>query len=300
MLYLEKSKIEDINSLMYNKGLDTDVAMYNLIFDNSDNTFAKTSLYLYVNEDGGFGHGFNPDNISPLSTTFETYEALKFLKEANARDINDDDISNELISGAIKFLSKKMKYSLKEHINDKYACALYLKGEDDDELRVGILSEFLYFLPKDNRHYIKALNEIKNIIPNLINSKCDDYLFLEQYKGLIFSLILKEELKEETEALLANFNVLLHSYLNKCDIDRDCFEILYLLEDFDLTVDETDYQNKALDALIKNRKAHGMWENVHKWGNEDVYPEAMSAELKWLGRQTRYAMHYLVKYNRIK
>ncbi|MCR5787275.1 MAG: hypothetical protein K6G28_06205 [Acholeplasmatales bacterium] len=300
MLYLEKSKIEEIDSLMYNKALDTDVAMYNLIFDNSDTTFAKTSLYLYVNEDGGFGHGLNPDNISPISTTFETYEALKFLREAGIRSINEDETTQELIGGAFKFLSKKMKYSVRERINDKYACALYLKGDDDDSLRVGIIGQTLYFLPKENKYYKRALEDLNKIYDSLLANNSTDYFYLEQLKGLIFSLIIKDELKDKQDSLLAKFNVLLHKYLEQSDIERDCFEILYLLEDFDLTEDEQYYFDKALDALVNIRAHHGMWENNHKWGNEDMYPEAMSAELKWLGRQTRYAMHYLVKYNRIK
>ena len=146
MNFFDKEKIKEIDELMYNKALDTDVALYNLIFDEEkDPTFAETSLYLYVNSDGGFGHGLNPDNINPNSTVFETYEALKFFKESYVNNINQDEISKELLSGAFKFLSKRSRYSLKEKINDKFACALRFKGDDDQELTVGILGYTIYF-----------------------------------------------------------------------------------------------------------------------------------------------------------
>ena len=299
--YLDKANLADIESGMYNRALDPDVALYNLEFDDiKDPTFLETSLYLYQNEDGGFGHALDFDNVSPLSTVYQTYTALKLFKEAHVLNIKNDEISEEILGKAFKFLSKKMKYSLKEKINDKYACAIRFKGDDDNELLFGILGYTILFLDKDNKYYQRALDEAKNNIKYLLNETSADYLTLEQFKIFLQAILLKNEFSDVYDNLLARYNVLEKEYLSKSNPSEDYFEILALLEDLDLDEDELKYQEEALDALIDARKPHGMWENNKLWGNEDVYPEAMSSQLKWIGRATRLAVHYLLKYNRVK
>ena len=63
---------------------------------------------------------------------------------------------------------------------------------------------------------------------------------LEQYKIFLIACTLKNEFIDKLDALTSNFNVLLHSYLDKADLTKDYFEVLYLLDDFDLTVDEQE------------------------------------------------------------
>ena len=299
--YLDKSKLAEIQSGMYNRALDPDVALYNLEFDeDKDPTFLETSLYLYQNEDGGFAHALDFDNVSPISTVYQTYTAFKLFKDAHVININNDEISQEILGKAFKYLSKKMKYSLKEKSNDKYACAIRFKGEDDNELLFGILGYTILFLDKDNKYYQRAIEEAKKNLNLLLNSNAYDYLSLEQFKIFLQAILLKGEFSDSYDELLAKFNVLEKEFLNNSNVLTDYFEILSLLEDLELDSVEQKYQDDALDALIDARKPHGMWENTHKWGNEDKYPEAMSSELKWIGRATQRAVHYIVKYNRIK
>lgn len=301
MKYLDSKYLTDIQDGMYNRALDPDVALFNYEFDeSSDPTFLETSLYLYVNEDGGFGHALDFDNVNPNSTVFQTYEAFKMFKSVNVLDINHDEISKELLGGAMKYLSKRSRFSLKEKINDKFACALRFKGEDDNELLFGILGFMIMFNPSTSKYYKSALDSARRNLDLFLNQTSYDYLTLEQYKIFLQSLILKGELSERIEELSNKYNELLEKFLDTSDLKKDTFEVLELLEDCDLNEKEDKIFNECLDNLIDLRKNHGMWENEHKWGNENIYPEAMSAEIKWIGRATRKAVHFLHKYNRIK
>ena len=301
MKYLKKVALSEIQDGMYNRALDCDVALFNYEFDEAkDPTFLETSLYLYVNDDGGFGHALDFDNVNPNSTVYQTYQALKMFKEVNVIDINHDDISKELIEGAMKYLSKRSRYSIKEKINDKFACALRFKGEDDNELLFGILGYIILFCDKSSKYYKNALDLAKRNINIFLNQTSFDYFTLEQYKLFLQAILLKEEFKIEFAGLEAKYNELLAKYLKNARASQDYFEILEILEDCDLSSVEEKLFNESLDCLIDSRANHGMWENTHKWGNEDIYPEAMSAELKWIGRATRKALHFIHKYGRIE
>ena len=301
MKYLNSEYLKDIQEGMYNRALDPDVALFNYEFDKeSDPTFLETSLYLYVNEDGGFGHALDFDNVNPNSTVFQTYEALKMFMNVNVLDINHDEISNELITGAMKYLSKRSRYSLKEKINDKFACALRFKGEDDNELLFGILGFMILFNPKDSKYYKKAIDQASNNLNLFLNQTSYDYLTLEQYKLFLQAILLKNEFSDKFIDLENKYNELLSKFLETSDTSKDYFEILKLLEDSELSTHEQEIFDSALDNLIDARAKHGMWENTHKWGNENIYPEAMSSEIKWIGRATRVAIHFIHKYNRIK
>ncbi len=301
MKYLNSNALSEIQDGMYNRALDTDVALFNYEFDETkDPTFLETSLYLYVNEDGGFGHALDFDNVNPNSTVFQTYQALKMFKEVNVLDINHDEISKELIEGAMKYLSKRSRYSIKEKINDKFACAVRFKGEDDNELLFGILGYTILFCDKSSKYYKNALDLAKRNLNQFLNQTSSDYFTLEQYKIFLQSILLKEEFKDEFASLEAKYNELLSSFLKSAKPENDYFEILQILEDCDLSEEEQVLFDASLDYLIDARCKHGMWENTHKWGNENIYPEAMSSEIKWIGRATRIAVHFIHKYNRIK
>jgi len=299
--YLNKSDLLDIESGMYNRALDPDVALYNYEFDEEKNpAFLETSLYLYQNEDGGFGHALDFDNVNPNSTVFQTYQALKMFKEAGVYSINNDEVSKEILGLTFKYLSKRSRYSLKEKINDKFACAERFKGEDDNEMLFGILGYTILLLDKSDKNYKKAIELASANLSKLYDEKNYDYLTLEQFKIFLQAILMKEEFKDEFNNLQIKFNELEKKFLDTSDLKKDFFEVLSILEDFELSEEELKIQNEALDYLIDARKHHGMWENEHTWGNEDKYPEAMSAQLKWVGRATRYAMHFINKYNRIK
>ena len=300
MKYLDKKEIETIDSLMYNKALDVDVALYNYEFDQNDPSFVETSLFLYKNEDGGFGHDLSLDNLNPNSLTYETYEAFKILKECNVLDGNQDEISKELVFDALNFLWKKDNFSSKDKSNDDYACAIRFKGEANNDLMLGIIGYTILLAPKGTKYYKKAIETAKNNMDYILNIESYDYFTLDQYKIFLISILMKQEFKTEFENLQNKFNNLLSKFLDTSDLSKDYFEVLSLLEDFELNEKENKILNDTLDILIDSRAKHGMWDGTHTWGNEDIYPEAMSSDLKWLGKATRLAIHYLNKFDRIK
>ncbi len=300
MEYLDTSEIETIDSLMYNKALDVDVALYNYEFDNSTTYYVLTSLYLYKNEDGGFAHSLSLDNLNPNSLVYETYEAFRILKSCNIIDGNQDETVQDIVFPALNYLWKLDNFSSKNKTNDSYACAIRFKGEPNNDLFLGIVGYTLLFAPKGTKYYKKALALANEKMDFILNIKNYDYFTLDQYKIFLIACLMKNEFSDKFEILQNNFNKLLKQFLETSDLNKDYFEILSLLEDFELNESEQEILDKTLDVLIKKRENHGMWAGTHTWGNEDIYPEAMSSDLKWFGRATRLAIHYLNKFNRIK
>lgn len=300
MNYLDKNEIETIDSLMYNKALDVDVALYNYEFDNSTTYYVLTSLYLYKNEDGGFGHSLSLDNLNPNSLVYETYEMFRILISCNIIDGNQDEMCQDIVFPALNYLWKLDKFSSKDKSNDTYACALRFKGEADNNLMLGIIGYTLLLAPKGTKYYKKALELANKNIDYILNIKDYDYFILDQYKIFLIACLMKQEFNDKFDLLETNFNKLLKQFLETSDFDKDYFEVLSLLEDFDLSSEESKILNDCLDILLDKRQTHGMWAMPHSWGNEDKYPEAMSSDLKWFGRATRLAIHYLNKFNRIK
>ena len=56
--------------------------------------------------------------------------------------------------------------------------------------------------------------------------------------------------------------------------------------------------DKNLDYIINNRPSHGLWEANFDWKND--YPEASTAQIKWMGPITIRNLLWLKKFNRIE
>lgn len=300
MKYLDKKEIETIDSLMYNKALDVDVALYNYEFDNSTTYYVLTSLYLYKNEDGGFGHSLSLDNLNPNSLVYETYEVFKILKSCNIIDGNQDETVQDIVFPALNYLWKQDNFSSKDKSNNDYACAIRFKGEANNDLFLGIIGYTLLLSPKGTKYYKKAIELAQSKMDYILNISQYDYFTLEQYKIFLIACLMKNEFSDKFEEMQVKFNTLLTKFLETSDLNKDYFEVLSILEDFDLSDSEQKILDDTLDILVDKRESHGMWQGTHTWGNEDKYPEAMSSDLKWFGRATRLAIHYLNKFNRIK
>ena len=76
-----------------------DLAVYQYFFENGSNQAVMEELSKYQNEDGGFGHGLEPDYWNPNSSPIATNDAIITLFRVGALDPNAD-----MLKGIVRYL----------------------------------------------------------------------------------------------------------------------------------------------------------------------------------------------------
>ena len=104
MLKLTQDDVKKIESFMINKTRDLELALYNCLIDGDDNLMVSYALSMYQNGDGGFGHGLEPDNTCPSSSTIATEYALSLLRRIRKKQMAIICIQYHLMSINIHML----------------------------------------------------------------------------------------------------------------------------------------------------------------------------------------------------
>ena len=73
--------IEKAREFIYRNARPLDLARWNYLFENGNKENVLRILASYQNEDGGFGHGLEPDCWNPNSSPVQTWVATEIIKE---------------------------------------------------------------------------------------------------------------------------------------------------------------------------------------------------------------------------
>ena len=92
--------IEKAQEFIYRNARPLDLARWNYLFENGDKENVLKILSSYQNEDGGFGHGLEPDCWNPNSSPVQTWMATEIIKEVGLKDA-----SHPIIQGILSYLS---------------------------------------------------------------------------------------------------------------------------------------------------------------------------------------------------
>lgn len=97
--------IEKSGSFIYRNARPLDLARWMYLFENGDRDSVLKILAAYQNEDGGFGHGLEPDCWTPDSSPVQTWTATEIIKETGL-----EDAEHPVIQGILKYLSSGMDF----------------------------------------------------------------------------------------------------------------------------------------------------------------------------------------------
>ena len=75
-------------NFVYRNARPLDMARWKYMFENGSKEDVLNALIAYQNEDGGFGHGLEPDYWNPDSSPIQTEVATEIIKEINLMDKN--------------------------------------------------------------------------------------------------------------------------------------------------------------------------------------------------------------------
>ena len=91
---------ENARKFIYRNARPLDLARWEYLFENGDKESVLKALSFYQNEDGGFGHGLEPDCWNPASSPVQTWVATEIIKEMRLKDAN-----HSLIQGILQYLA---------------------------------------------------------------------------------------------------------------------------------------------------------------------------------------------------
>ena len=91
---------ESAKNFVYRNARPLDLARWKYMFEKGSQDDVLNALSVYQNEDGGFGHGLEPDYWNPDSTPIQTEVAMEIIREINLKDKN-----HPIIQGILNYLS---------------------------------------------------------------------------------------------------------------------------------------------------------------------------------------------------
>lgn len=266
----------DLETQLYNKAQDIDVAILNYIL--GDTEFFLDAITLYQNSNGGFGQGLYIDNYNTNSTAFTTYYALKLINL-----FSEDNKDRELIvKRAFTYLFHKAyqedgMFLIAEPENNKFAHSNLFNYPSIKNigLTMGIIGLSLLLNDSKNPYYKLALDLYNKNISLIAEFKEDEDSII--FKAILIKGLNKAGIKNELKIDNSKINVL------------NCLELADYIE-----IDST-LKERALNNLINTINSNGLWDYNKNWQNK--YPEGDVAQIKWTFRQSVINYYYLKKYN---
>ncbi len=267
--------VKNIESQIYNKGQDLDVAILNYV--NGEESFVVDAISMYQNRNGGFGHGLYIDNYNVESTAFTTFYALELIYwfggEASEK--------KEMLKRAFTYLYHKAYledelYLIAEPGNNNYAHSneFTYPGVKDVGLTMGIIGITLLLLDESSPYYKLAIAKYNKFLQQM-------QVWEENENSIIFKAILIAGLNK---AGIQHKFALNNKFLNVINVLKVS---LYVEVPNELLA-------RALDTLIASINNNGLWNYPLNWHNS--YPEGDVAQIKWSFRQTVINYYYLKKY----
>lgn len=97
---------EKARKFIYKNARPLDLARWQYHFENGSREAVLQALQVYQNEDGGYGHGLEPDYWNPNSTPIAVWEACRILRELECLHS-----SNPQVQGILRYLASGKEFS---------------------------------------------------------------------------------------------------------------------------------------------------------------------------------------------
>lgn len=161
---------EKARSFVYKNARPIDLARWQYHFENGSAENVLTALSFYQNEDGGFGHGIEPDFLNPNSSPIATWAASSIIRE-----IGFEDKSHPIIKGMLRYLESGADFD-DEHnqwlntisTNNDFPHAVWwtYNGKDDFKYNpsAALAAFIIDFAQKDSPLYQKAVTIAKQAV----------------------------------------------------------------------------------------------------------------------------------------
>ena len=309
MKLLTKQKQDDMARQVSLKSRDIDICIFSALEGSLPKEMLLDCLMLYVNNDGGFGHGLYIDNYNVNSSVYQVYEAFRLLDMLDFDSSCQNELYDQIINKACNYLYNRVPpvkgiWNPNTKSNNDYAHSKEFEYNEENKKLFGLhptaalLGYTLLFVKPTKAYYKKALATIPLILKEFYAKEEFTKYELISFNSLLNSLrkcnLLLEDQKKIEEKLTEYVKKNISSDFSNKSANRPLEVALYLE---DSAFDEA--KNQELDYLIDSIAPHGMWDYNESWGY-DKYAEEDSAKLKWIGAGTVNNYFLLKKYGRLE
>ena len=309
MKLLTKQKQDDMARQVSLKSRDIDICIFSALEGSLPKDMLLDCLMLYVNNDGGFGHGLYIDNYNVNSSVYQVYEAFRLLDMLDFDSSCQNELYDQIINKACNYLYNRVPpvkgiWNPNTKSNNDYAHSKEFEYNEENKKLFGLhptaalLGYTLLFVKPTKAYYKKALATLPLILKEFYAKEEFTKYELISFNSLLNSLrkcnLLLEVQKKIEEKLTEYVKKNISSDYSNKSANRPLEVALYLE---DSAFDEA--KNQELDYLIDSIAPHGMWDYNESWGY-DKYAEEDSAKLKWIGAGTVNNYFLLKKYGRLE
>ena len=309
MKLLTKQKQDDMARQVSLKSRDIDICIFSALEGSLPKDMLLDCLMLYVNNDGGFGHGLYIDNYNVNSSVYHVYEAFRLLDMLDFDSSCQNELYDQIINKACNYLYYRVPpvkgiWNPNTKSNNDYAHSKEFEYNEENKKLFGLhptaalLGYTLLFVKPTKAYYKKALATLPLILKEFYAKEEFTKYELISFNSLLNSLrkcnLLLEDQKKIEEKLTEYVKKNISSDYSNKSSNRPLEVALYLE---DSAFDEA--KNQELDYLIDSIAPHGMWDYNESWGY-DKYAEEDSAKLKWIGAGTVNNYFLLKKYGRLE
>ena len=289
---------DEVLPLIKEKSRMLDYYLIQSLFENKDNEIVS-ELKKYQNQDGGFGHGLEPDVQMPNSSILATEVAIKALSF-----VKNYTIKEEMIKNIVSFLEKSYDqkkrrfFIVTKEVND-YPHAVWWNFEDlEKNFPFGNPDPGVIGFLFENRKYLTTLN-YSSIINDVVDFVMSEK-FLDSGMHTLMSVMSFYKYVDKDVKNLIHDRI--HLLVNK-EIDAGLGKWdEYGLEPYKIYIIEPHFLNTHLEDLGKNlTRVIGLIKNLAVEPNWQWYQyneEFEKAKLQWIG-QMYFDMIRALKLHRI-
>jgi hypothetical protein len=305
MKKLSKAQFEKAAAFVQSQAREVDKRLFDFYFGGGTAVSVLNALASYQNEDGGFGHGIEPDFRLRASSPMATTVGLQYGTAVNAPTYQP------LIQKAVGYLVSTYDWEHQywpatyENVNDEPHAFWWHVDEltPPDETRwpnpsaeiVGYLHRYSSLVPADLLNQATIHAEANLTSSPIISGKAP-----QKYNVMCWERA-AESLPETLATAVTT--AIRRTFAAYNTIQADTFDelnILHLAHSPNTVLAQLapDIIQQALDDEITNQADDGGWWPGWHWGQyEDVWP---IAKQEWAGKITVDTLYTLKKFNRIE
>lgn len=282
-------KMEEARKFIYRNARPLDLARWKFLFENGSQEEVLKALAVYQNEDGGFGHGLEPDCLNPNSSPIQTWVATEIIKEVKL-----DNGDHPMIQGILGYLGETEDFD--GHIwantietNNDYPHAPwwdYLRAEEPIYNPTACFIGFiLKYGKKDSALYRTACHLAKEAYAFFQENFPMESMHTVSCFVKLYEYLCECDIKEKVD--LSEFEVLLHKQIKHVlTKDTSVWSTEYVCKPslFISSKESAFYsENKELcdfekDFISKTQNPDGTWNITWDWNR---YPEQWHVSKNW-------------------
>lgn len=264
----------------------------------SNHTEIIQALETYQNEDGGFGHGLEPDSLLPLSTAVDTEFAIIMLSQVG---IVHEDMNKKIIDYLENTYDKALGFwpISRPEIND-YPRAVWWNYDTNESFgKLNPTATFIGFLYQYAPNTIIDVNShINSIKDYILNTPVDQF---DEHEIFCLVRCLGAIPEMDTEAIQNKMNDVIENLIETSSEKWASYvpePVKYITSpNHPLYKKYADIVEENIDFNIKQMK-EGVWWPKHIWYQYDDVFEA-KAKYHWMGYYTFENFKKLNDFNRL-